>query len=35
MTKIKGNNQAQAGTVAVPMSQKEMGKPMAKAAARA
>jgi hypothetical protein len=32
MIKIKGNSQTQAGTVAMPISQKDTGKPMAKAA---
>jgi hypothetical protein len=32
MIKIKGNNQTQAGTLAMPKSQKETGKPMANAA---
>jgi len=31
MIKIRGNNQTQAGTLAMPVSQKETGKPMAKA----
>jgi hypothetical protein len=32
MIKIKGNSQTQAGTLAMPMSQKETGNPMANAA---
>jgi hypothetical protein len=32
MIKMKGSNQTQAGTLAVPMSQKDTGNPIAKAA---
>jgi hypothetical protein len=32
MIKIKGNSQTQAGTLAMPMSQKDTGNPMANAA---
>ncbi len=35
MIRTKGNNQTQAGKLAVPISQKETGNPMANAAARA